>query len=261
MSVGKKQRMLLAVQRLVSRLCFPILYPLILLWLKYVKKYRIKNIKAVRQQFKQIKVDYPNGLLICPNHLTYIDSMLLIWGLSSAWQYFIDYKSLSWNLPKSTNVHENWLYRVICFLGKCILIAPEAEASKQTMLKASYLLNHHQCVTVFPEGSRSQTGRINSENFVYGVGQLHIDSSNNALLCVYLRGDKQQGASKMPVKSESFSVTLKMVDISTELTGRRAMRDVAKKIIDELLVMEADYFRRQANNTTYKLDNERHVGE
>ncbi len=242
MKINQKQRIQLSLQKGIALLCFPLLYSMIIIWLRFYKKYTIKDLKAVRQQFKQIKQSTTNGLLICPNHLTFIDSLILIWAFASPWSYISSFRTLCWNLPKASHVKASKLYRSICYLGKCILIETDSKVSKQAMDQASYLLNQGQFVMVFPEGTRSNTGRINTENFIYGVGKLHLDSNLKQLLCVYLRGDSQQTASKMPKSGEQFTVSMQLTAVETEQTGRRAMRDVATQMIDSLVMMESRYF-------------------
>ena len=245
MTLTTKQRMGLQLQKVISLLCFPVLYPMIIFWLRFIKKYRINDLTQLRQQFSAIKKNHPGGLLICPNHLTYLDSILLIWAFSNPLNYVFNYRTLCWNLPKANHVHESWLYRAVCYLGKCLLITDDAQKSQQSMDKASHLLNSGQYVMVFPEGTRSKTGTINTEDYIYGVGKLHVDSEPNELLCVYLRGKNQTTSSKMPAKSERFTIQMQLVTITTELTGRRAMRDVSAQMIEQLVKMEANYLSQQ----------------
>ncbi|MGJ8664703.1 MAG: 1-acyl-sn-glycerol-3-phosphate acyltransferase, partial [Marinicella sp.] len=163
-------------------------------------------------------------------------------ALSTPLSYMSHFKSMCWNLPKASHVKESRLYRAICYLGKCILIEQDTKASKLTMDKASYLLNNGHYVMVFPEGTRSNTGRINTENYIYGVGKLHIDSGIKQLLSIYLRGDSQASASKMPKSGEKFTLKLELSEASSEQKGRRAMRDVAAIMIDQLVTLESQYF-------------------
>lgn len=242
MRLSRHQRWPLFIQKVVAYLCMPLLYFLVVLWMKYIKNYRIHELRRIRQQFKQISQENPTGLLICPNHLTYIDSLLLAWAFSSMGSYLVRFRTFCWNLPNARNVQESVLYRVICYLGKCILIDEDPEKAKQTMHKAAYLLHHGHYVMIFPEGRRSQSGRVDNENYVYGVGKLHMDSHLNQVLCVYLRGDNQHSAAKMPNKGERFSIKLKLQAIDSEQNGRRAMRAAASQIIGTLEQMEADYF-------------------
>lgn len=223
-------------------MCLPVLYFLVVLWMKYIQNYRIKDIKSIRRRFKDITQQNRTGLLICPNHLTYIDSLLLAWAFASLGSYMANFRTFCWNLPNARNVQESLLYRVICYLGKCILIDEDPQKAKQTMHKAAYLLHHGQYVMIFPEGRRSKTGRVDTENHVYGVGKLHMDSHLTEVLCVYLRGEHQQSASKMPAKGERFNVNMQLQTIDNEQQGRRAMRTAANQIITTLEHMEDHYF-------------------
>lgn len=245
MKLEKKQRWLLALQKAIAYICFPILYFLVVLWMKYIQNYRIKDLKGVRRQFQQISQQNSSGLLICPNHLTYIDSLLLVWAFSSPWSYMAHFRTMCWNLPNARNVQESLLYRIICYLGKCILIDEDPELAQQTMHKAAYLLHHGQYVMIFPEGHRSTNGRVDTENYIYGVGKLHMDSHLNQVLCVYLRGDEQKIATKMPTRGERFNISMKLQTIDNEQQGRRAMRAAASQIITTLDQMEANYFAQQ----------------
>ncbi len=235
-------------QQLICFLLFPLLYLLCIFWMKYVRKYRINNLSEIRDQYRKICQANANGLLVCPNHLTFIDSMLLIWAFASPWQYSTHFRSLCWNLPKASHVKESWVHRVVCYLGKCLLIEKELSASKQTMSTASKLLQKGHHIMVFPEGTRSDTGRVNEKNFVYGVGQLHIDSELPQVLMVYLRGKQQLKATKLPVKGEHFTIDMKLVEIQSDQKGRRAMRDVAGKMIGALVELEELYWARQKEN-------------
>lgn len=243
MKLSKKQSLLLKVQQASCFLFLPVLFPMIIFWMKYIQKYRINNIKKIRGDFKRLVRERKAGLLVCPNHLTYIDSMLLMWAFGSPLFYLRNFKSMCWNLPKSAHVKESILYRVICYLGKCIPISTQLSESKLAMKKATSLLQEGHYMMVFPEGTRSKTGRINTETFIYGVGQMHIDSKFNDLLCVYIRGAHQRLASKMPIKSERFDINMQLVSPVSESRGRRAMRDVAGQIINHLVSMEKSKFK------------------
>jgi len=245
MKLTRRQIWPMAVQKVIAYLCMPLLYFLVVLWMKYIKNYRIHELRSIRRQFKQISQQNPSGLLICPNHLTYIDSLLLAWAFSSMGSYLLRFRTFCWNLPNARNVQESALYRVICYLGKCILIDEDPEKAKQTMNKAAYLLHHGHYVMIFPEGRRSKNGRVDSENYIYGVGKLHMDSHLSQVLCVYLRGDKQQAATKMPGKGERFNIRMKLQTIDSEQQGRRAMRAAASQIIHTLEQMEAEFFCEQ----------------
>lgn len=243
-----KNRVGLLFQQVICFLLFPLLYVLCIFWMKYVRKYRINNMDDIRAAYQKICHSHAKGLLVCPNHLTFIDSMLLIWAFGSPWHYSKNFRSLCWNLPKASHVKESWVHRVVCYLGKCLLIEKELSASKQTMSTASHLLQKGHHIMVFPEGTRSDTGRVNDKNFVYGVGQLHLDSELPQVLMVYLRGKQQIKATKLPVKGEQFTIDMKLVEIHSDQKGRRAMRDVASKMIGALIELEQLYWARDESN-------------
>jgi len=238
----KKHRVFLGIQQCIAFIFFPLLYCLLVFWMRVVQGYKIKQLASIRRQFKQVKKSIDGPLLICPNHLTFIDSLILAWAFSNPWNYFCHFKSFAWNLPKRAHVAESKLYQVICYVGKCLLIASENDEAKLSMQKSQYLLEHGHYIMVFPEGTRSKTGRINTETFVYGVGGMVAHAANLPVLMVYLRGDKQQAKSKMPAKGDSFSITMELTYPTTDKKGLRANRDLSQQLIQSLCGMETSYF-------------------
>jgi 1-acyl-sn-glycerol-3-phosphate acyltransferase len=110
------------------------------------------------------------------------------------------------------------------------------------MKKALYLTHQQQDMMIFPEGTRSKTGRINTSNYIYGVGQLIIDSPNLTVVSVYMRGLTQERDAIFPKKGEKFHLSLEVITPSTDKKGLRAMRDIASQLIEQLVLMEEDYF-------------------
>ena len=45
-------------------------------------RYRIPRMRAVRRQFREICKTHDGPLLICPNHLTMVDSAIVMWALA-----------------------------------------------------------------------------------------------------------------------------------------------------------------------------------
>lgn len=207
-----------------------------------IRRYSVPHIQAIRQQYRQIQQSHPGPLLLCPNHLTFIDSIILVWALSPGWRYMLRYRRFPWNLPKQSHAENNLLFTLVCYLGKCIYIPVDKEKTKQAMSKTQYLMQSNQDFMIFPEGTRSKTGRINTSNYIYGVGQLILDTPNLTVVSIYLRGKHQQKASVFPDKNEQFDIKLKVINPTTQLKGRRAMRDIASQLIEQLVEMENDYF-------------------
>lgn len=237
-----KDKLCLLLQRILSFVLFPILYFGVWFWMVVIQGYRVPHIRSLRKQYRQIQQAHPGPLLLCPNHLTFIDSLILIWALSPAWRYIVSYKRFPWNLPKQTHVENNLLFKLVCYLGKCIYIPLDKTKTKQAMLKAKYLMDLKQDFMIFPEGTRSNTGRINTTNYIYGVGQLILDTPELTVLSIYLRGKHQQKASVFPQKKDVFDIQLEVIKPSTTLSGRRAMRDIASQLIEQLVKMEAQHF-------------------
>lgn len=211
-------------------------------------RFSLLNQKSLRRQFKDIVKNTQGALLICPNHLTYIDSLIIQFGIASLWAYITKPSTYAWNLPKKTNVKSSRFFTFMCYLGKCILLPGrnEPEAMKLTMDKMHYLLQKKQYILVFPEGTRSNTGRVDDQNFAYGAGELLQAVPGTKVLCVYMRGDNQVSKSKFPIRGEKFSVALKLIEPVTDEKGLRGSRDFSRQIINTLVEMEGEYFARQS---------------
>jgi hypothetical protein len=207
--------------------------------------YRIRDLKAARAACRHEFERHEGPWLICANHLTMVDSPLLSYAMLSLWSHMRAYRWIPWNLPERTNFRNPFLV-LLCYLSKCIPVqrgGPRAEM-KQTLAKCTYLLGRKQRLLIFPEGGRSRTGRVNTENFSYGVGRfLDNDQEGMRVMCLYLRGDGQASYSTIPAFGERFTV---LVDVFTPeksaLTGLRAQRDYAGQIIGRLAIMEERYF-------------------
>lgn len=207
-------------------------------------RFRVKNLKSLRRQFKAIVKNTPGALLICPNHLTYIDSLIIQFSLASPWTYALKPSRYAWNLPKKANVESSRFFRLMCYLGKCILLPSREEHHevKVAMQKMQYLLKKKQYILLFPEGTRSKTGRVDHENFGYGAGELLQTVPGTPVLCVYMRGDHQTSNSKFPIRGENFSLSLKLIQPLTTEKSLRGNRDLSRQIIKTLVEMEQDYF-------------------
>ncbi len=180
-----------------------------------------------------------------------IDSLLLTYGLESFFGHFIRYKHLPWNLPERANFYsKNKLVAVMCYLAKCIPVSRGGDRNevKATLDRCLFQLSRGHSIMVFPEGGRSRTGRVDTEGFSYGVGRFVRDMPDCRIMCLYLRGDRQDNYSFYPTKGDCF--TLMIETFTPERTtdeGVRAQRFYAEQIIQRLARMEEDYFagRRQ----------------
>jgi hypothetical protein len=174
-----------------------------------------------------------------------VDSFILGNALFSLGQHIVGYKKLPWNLPEGSNFQSNILLVVLCYLSKCIPVdrGGSREKMRKNLDKCIYLLRRGDNIMIFPEGRRSRTGRVNKEDFSYGVGRFIKNVENCKVMCMYLRGDKQTSYSNMPVWGEKFSVQAEVFTPEHEEgSDLRAQREYAKQIIDRLAQMEEKYF-------------------
>lgn len=236
-----KQR--LHLQRTISFLVIiPFCYSITFIF-KFIMGYKIENVKSIRHQFKEIIKDN-KPLVICANHLTFIDSCLIIWALAPNYWYQFNYKYFSWNLPAGDFFGKKWYFRAIAFLAKCIFIHRDASPihHNEILTICKELLLKGEIITIFPEGKRSRTGRFEEKQMTYGVGKIIQNISNCRVLCVYIRGDKQETYSNYPLKNSRFSISMNLVTPKTELSGREGCSEIVHQIAKVIKTQENDYF-------------------
>ncbi len=230
-------------QYFMGRLTVFITAPMIILAIK-AAGYRVRDLNKARQTVRKMMDHHPGPWLICANHLTLIDSVILTYAMIPTYRYLFQYKLLPWNVPEQMNFNRNIFVGLICFLTKCIPVirGGNRDAIKSTMAKWAFLLNKGENLMIFPEGTRSRSGRVNIEDFPYGVGRLFCSIPNCRVMAVYLRGDGQKTYSNFPRYKETFTIAVEQCRPKTELKGLRAQRDCSRQIVEHLSKMEKDYF-------------------
>jgi len=216
---------------------------------RFILKYKLHNAKEVKATYKKL-VTTKDPVLLCMNHLTMIDSNILIWAAAKLPFYLFHYKKLTWNIPAIENFKKTVMRRVITYLGKCIPVdrAGSKKHHDMVLLKTIYLMKKGHVFTYFPEGGRSRTTRIDMDNIRYGVGKLVNEVPNLKAVCVYMRGDSQDDYSEIPKKGECFTVNFREFYPKTEKTGLRAHRELSQQIMQTLKEMEDEYFREKTGN-------------
>ena len=244
------KRLSVRIQHLVAQISVPFTFGVSLLLLRGFLGYRWENLKAFRAKIRSL-VDHQEGpVILCPNHLTMIDSLLLIWAMTPAWKAITKPRSFPWNTPEKKNFAHNAVLRFFCYIGKCLPVVRQGPAhqTKVLMDKIKLLLTRGQSLMMFPEGTRSVSGRVDTKNFAYGIGKIIDDLRSDGLkpkvLCLYLRGQKQTGKSAVPRRGDRFFVDAELVEPQTIHSGLRAARDLATQIVHRLAGMEAAYFAR-----------------
>jgi len=243
--VGSREKRALYLQYVLGRLAVLVLAPFIYICVRLFG-YRIRNLKKIRRECRLLFRNHHGPWIICANHLTNIDSVILAYAIAPMHSYMMQFSLLPWNLPERANFQRNIFSALMCYLTKCIPVSRggEREEMKRVLEKCIYVLNKkNQKLLIFPEGGRSRTGRINTQSFSYGVGRFISGSQKTKVLCIYMRGDGQESYSAIPRLGERFSISLDVLAPErTELSGLRAQRHYAEQIIKRLAKMEEAYF-------------------
>ena len=239
--------------RTQSYVCWLILLPFggFLILLMMLKGYRIKNIREARAQFKKIiaeKGDKP--LLLCSNHLTFIDSALIIWGLASNFWFLRNYKVFPWNLPAGDFFKKKLKYHVTLYLTKCIFIHRDGTSEHKSAILGlcRFLLKRGHTVLVFPEGQRSRTGLFDAGKVTLGAGRLVASMENAQVLCLHLRSPKQKTFSNYPPTGADFTLSMKLIEPRSDKRGKEGYIDISKQIAGTIAQMEADFFAANGIN-------------
>ncbi len=241
---GHRDRLELFLQRAVAWLFSPVSYYLAWFWMRFLRGYRIAGLETFRQEVRRLLGDHRGPLLVCPNHLTAIDSVVLVWALGSGVHYFLHDRDFVWNLPERRNLGEGPLLRVVCYLCKCIPVLRQGprDVTARTMGKIRFLLATGHRVMIFPEGTRSRGGRVDTQEFAYGAGRLVQEVPGTRVLCVYLRGVGQQACTDLPRRGETFHLGCDVLEPVVPTTGLRGSRDVSRIIVERLAALEGDWF-------------------
>jgi hypothetical protein len=227
----------------MGRIAIFITVPLVFLAFKAVG-YRVRNLRQFRIDVRNLLRVHEGPWLVCANHLTLIDSVVLAYAMIPGYRYFTHYRLLPWNVPEQMNFNSNIFVALACFLTKCIPIirGGNRDAVKSTMEKCKYLLNKGENLMIFPEGTRSRTGRVNTSDYPYGVGRFICNIPDCRVMCIYLRGDGQKTYSSFPKFGETFKVAVAEIQPKTELKGLRAQRECSKQVVEHISKMEDAYF-------------------
>jgi 1-acyl-sn-glycerol-3-phosphate acyltransferase len=212
--------------------------------LRVVMRYRIENLRELRKRFRQLARETREPILICPNHLTMVDSALVTWALGGTWYYLRNYKRVPWNLPEYHNFASVWFTRAMAWATKCIPVVRggHREGVSRVLKRVQHLMTRGDTAIIFAEGGRSRTGRIQRESVAHGMGRIVNAVPDCKALCVYLRGRRQSSWSTVPARGDSFYVDFEIFRPESEHSGMRRSRDFAQQIVERLVELEEQYF-------------------
>jgi len=234
---------------LQSFICWLLLLPfggMLVLMMRF-SGYSIENIREIRTAYRQIWEETDAPLIICANHLTFIDSALIIWALASNFWYLFNYKAFTWNLPAGDFFKKKFIYHATLYLTKCIFIHRDGtNEHKNAVLKlCRYLLLQRNVVLIFPEGQRSRKGYFDDENITAGVGKLVYSLDGAKVLCIHLRSDKQLAFSNYPPRGSRFKMSMKLIEPFTEKRGKAAYMEITGQIAATIKQFENEYFEER----------------
>jgi 1-acyl-sn-glycerol-3-phosphate acyltransferase len=234
-------------QALIGWLAFPWVSSGAIFYMRFVRKNRVKDLAGVRRKFREI-VQTGRPIVICANHLTMLDSFYLHWALCSQLDYMRRFRLFAWNVPAVENFKRSAPISALTYLTKTVAIdrAGTPEHHRAVLGKLGHLVREGQLVTIFPEAGRSRTGRIEPAEVAYGVGQMLRDVPDALVVCVYLRGDRQETWGDKPARGDAIEVDIETLEPKTSAKGMRASRDISRQIILKLKEMEDRYFARRA---------------
>jgi hypothetical protein len=242
-----RTRAALWIQREVGRVLSFFWIPAGAFALRYVMGYRIRNAARLRKRFRSLVRESDEPILICANHLTMVDSLLVAWALGGSWWYLFNYRWMPWNLPDYRNFASRWLSRAGVWVTKCIPIkrGGRREEVSRVLKRVRYLLSRGETALIFAEGGRSRTGRVQLDSIAHGMGRLASSVRGCRALVVYLRGDRQKTWSTVPAIGDSFYVDFEVFRPHSDRKGMRRSREYAQQIVDRLVRLEEKYFARR----------------
>lgn len=230
---------MLRLQRIVGWATFVVIGLGSVFTMRILRNNRIEGVAEARRIYRAALAS-GRPTLICANHLTMVDSAYLHWAFAPLWEYLVHFQRFSWNVAALEHLTNNLALRIIVFLGKTVPIDRSGdEGHRKTVLnKIRWLVSRGEVFTLFPEGTRSRTGRIDPATVTYGIGQILKDLEQPQVLCAYLRGTKQERMSSVPLYGDTLILEVEVLEPKTDQVGLRAIRDLSRQVIGKLKAME-----------------------
>jgi len=233
-----------SLQRVVCMISAPIWIMTSILAMRFYFRYRIDNVKEIRERYREIRVQSSGPLLVCANHLTLVDSFLIGWALGSGFYWLSHPDELPWNTPERTNFGRTWISRLLIFVAKCIPITRGGarEDVGKVLERVKYLLARGETALLFPEAGRSRSGRVEESAAAWGVGRIVGSVPSCRVLCIYLRGRKQRTWGDFPAMGDVMDVSMACIEPKSDFRGVRRSRELAQQVVRQLSQMEEEYF-------------------
>ncbi len=249
MDAQARDRLALTVQRAVGAVLAPLWFPGVVGAMRFAMRWRIEDAATLRRDYAMLRRSR-RPLVVCANHLTLVDSAVIAWALGSPAWFLTHYASLPWNVPERANFASSVASRVLVYLMKCVPVVRGGDRRDvgRVLARLSWLVSRGEVVLMFPEGGRSRTGRVEEDSAAYGVGRLVSSVPGCRVLCVYLRGRRQEMAGDLAVRGERFVVRSELIEPRTVHHGMRGSRDIAQQVIARLRRLETEHFAELAGS-------------
>lgn len=237
----------MTMSRLLCRLLFLPLYYLCVAAMRWIGGWKIRDAARIRAQYKEISRSN-EPLIICANHLTFIDSALMHWAFGSGLWYFFNFSKFSWNLPAGDFFKKKFFHRFMGAISKCLFIHRDGskEHKDSVARMCIQLVRDGEIVTVFPEGKRSRTGRFDPEKLTYGVGKMVMELGGSCrVLCAYVRAEDQDNYSNYPPKGSQIHFDMQLIQARSAKEGRDAYQEIVDQVGRTIKRMEDRFFERR----------------
>jgi 1-acyl-sn-glycerol-3-phosphate acyltransferase len=227
----------------LGHLAFFVVGPAAVFFMRVIRANDFAGLDDVRAKYREAAAS-GRPLLVCANHLTMFDSIFIHYALATIPSYLRDFRLFSWNVPAIENFKRDVFLRTLTYLSKTIPIDRTGGAAhtRQVLSRIKYLASRGQIFTIFPEGGRSRTGRVEVDRVTSGVGSIARDLEAPLVLCVYLRSEGQKTYGFLPPRGERIHVRAELIAPQTAATGARAAKELSRQIIEKLHDLEVAHF-------------------
>ncbi len=142
--MGLSARSFLHLQYAIGRLAVFFMAPFVYLCVRLCG-YRVRDLNKIRRACALLFKNHRGPWIICPNHLTNIDSVILAYAIAPMHAYMLNFRLLPWNLPERANFQRNLFSKFMCYIAKCIPVSRggDREEMKLVLEKCIYLLRRH----------------------------------------------------------------------------------------------------------------------
>jgi 1-acyl-sn-glycerol-3-phosphate acyltransferase len=246
--VTPRARAAYEVQMRLGHLAFFAIGPAAVVFMRGVRRNRFAGLDEVRKLYRQAaKSGRP--VVVCANHLTMFDSIFLHYALATVPEYLRSFRLFTWNVPAVENFKRDPFLRALTYLSKTIAIQRGGSAShtREVLDRIKYLTGRGQIFTIFPEGGRSRTGRVEVERVASGVGSIVRDLERPLVLCVYMRAERQESYGHLPPRGDRIDLRAELIEPTTTAQGVRAAKELSRQIIEKLRDLELAHFAERGS--------------